>query len=194
MKPVFFANRREFRSWLRRHHQDTKELLVGFYKKDSGKPSITYPEALDEALCCGWIDGVRKSFGPDSYTIRFTPRKPGSNWSAVNIKRARELVSNGRMTPAGLREFERRDESRARQYSYERATCEFDAALQRRFKANARAWEFFQAQPPGYRRIVTWRVVSAKREETRLKRLEELIAHSERGRRLTLVSLSAKTK
>jgi uncharacterized protein YdeI (YjbR/CyaY-like superfamily) len=187
MQPRFFDRAAAFRRWLTQHHTRAGELLVGFYKKASGKPTVTYHEALDEALCFGWIDGIRKSFGPDRYTIRFTPRKPTSIWSQVNITRAKALVASGRMTAAGLRAFETRDEQRAKLYSYERETARFDPDLERTFKSDPRAWEFCQAQPPGYRRIVTWFVMSAKKPETRAKRLETVIRHSRAGRRLPMM-------
>jgi uncharacterized protein YdeI (YjbR/CyaY-like superfamily) len=184
VKPTFLESPSEFREWLKRHHDNAPELLVGFRKKGSGKPSITYQEALDEALCFGWIDGVRRNVDESSYSIRFTPRKPKSVWSAVNIKRANELVALGRMMAAGLAAFEKRDEARARQYSYERENVKFDAASEERFRRNKKAWEFFRAQPRGYQQLHTWWVVSAKREETRLKRLAVLIQASAEGRRL----------
>jgi len=184
MKPRFFKTSADFRKWLAANHDSTDELIVGFYRKDSGKPSITWPESVDQALCFGWIDGVRKSFGPDSYTIRFTPRKPRSIWSAVNVKRATQLIEDGLMQPAGLRAFERRDEAKTNQYSYERAHAELDAAQVKCFRANKKAWTFFQAQPPSYRRLTSWWVVSAKQEATREKRLAILIATSEAGKRV----------
>ncbi|HET9983341.1 MAG TPA: YdeI/OmpD-associated family protein [Longimicrobiales bacterium] len=182
--PTFFATPAEFRAWLERNHDTVRELLVGFYKKGSGRPSITWPESVDEALCFGWIDGVRKSIDAESYTIRFTPRKAGSIWSAMNTKRAAELIELGRMRPAGLAAFEKRDERKTNRYSFEREHVELDAAQQERFRANARAWAFFQAQAPSYRKVATWWVVSAQREATREKRLATLIADSEAGRRI----------
>ncbi len=154
---------------------------MGFAKKGSGRAGLTYPEALDEALCFGWIDGVRRSVDAERYTIRFTPRKPTSVWSAVNIARARELVAAGRMAPAGNAAFERRDEKRARLYSYERARVRLDHEYERTFRRNARAWSFFQAQPPWYRRTSTWWVMSAKREETRNRRFASLLDFSARS-------------
>jgi uncharacterized protein YdeI (YjbR/CyaY-like superfamily) len=162
-------------------------LLIGFYRKSSGKPSITYHEALDEALCVGWIDGVRRSRDADSYEQRFTPRKPRSYWSLVNIGRANALVKAKRMKPAGLRAFEKRDEAGAKRYSNEQKTVQFDDVREKRFRQNPAAWEFFQAQPPGYRRVMTHRVMSAKREETREKRLDQLISVSAKLRRVDLL-------
>ena len=184
MKPTFFATRAAFRAWLEANHAAASELLVGFHRKDSGKPSITYPEALDEALCYGWIDGVRRRAGTSSYTIRFTPRKAGSHWSLVNIRKAQALEAAGLMRPAGRAAFERRDESRTRQYSYEREQASFTPAQLRRFRAARAAWAYFEAQPPYYRRVATHYVTSAKREETRERRLARLIACSARGERL----------
>jgi uncharacterized protein YdeI (YjbR/CyaY-like superfamily) len=181
MNVVFFKSPRDFRRWLKTEHQKTGELWVGFYKKATGTPSITYPEALDEALCFGWIDGVRKSIDADAYMQRFTPRKPKSQWSAVNIKRAQKLAESGRMHPAGLKAFEGA-ENQTRTYSYEqRRQAGFDKVSERPFRTNAKAWDFFQAQPPWYRRTCAFWVLSAKKEETRKKRLATLIADSDRG-------------
>ena len=184
MKPTFFKSPSDFREWLERNHDSAEELLLGLHKKSSGLPSITLREAQDEGLCFGWIDSVAHSLDESSYSIRFTPRKPKSVWSAVNIKRAHALIASGRMTPAGLAEFETRDEKRVRRYSYERENPEFDTAGKKTFRANAAAWDFFQAQPLGYQRLHTWWVMSAKREETRAKRLAALIEISAQGRRI----------
>jgi uncharacterized protein YdeI (YjbR/CyaY-like superfamily) len=181
--PTFFAAPADFRAWLEEHHAAESELLVGFYKKGSGRPSITWPESVDEALCFGWIDGVRRSLGDEAYTIRFTPRKRRSIWSVVNVRRAGELIEEGRMRPAGLAAFEARTEERSGVYSFEQKDpVAFDEARARRFQADAKAWEFFQAQPPWYRRTATWWVISAKKEETRAKRLATLIEDSAAGR------------
>jgi uncharacterized protein YdeI (YjbR/CyaY-like superfamily) len=184
VKPRFFAKPDAFRAWLEKNHETKKELLVGFYKKDSGKPSITWPESVDEALCFGWIDGIRRTIDESSYSIRFTPRNPKSKWSAVNIKRVGELTKLGRMKPAGLAVFERRDASQKDGYSYERREAQLDAAMEKQFRANRKAWTFWEAQPPGYRRLLSWWVISAKRDETRAKRLERLIAQSAAGKRI----------
>jgi uncharacterized protein YdeI (YjbR/CyaY-like superfamily) len=181
MDVPFFESPSAFRTWLEEKHDTAQELWVGFYKISSGKPSITWPEAVDEALCFGWIDGVRKSINESSYTIRFTPRKPGSIWSAVNIKRVGELSQLGRMQPAGLKAFEKRIERRSGRYSYENAV-ELDEAYEQQFRANQRAWDFFQSRPASYRRAAIWWVVTAKKEETKLKRLATLIEDSEHGR------------
>ena len=183
MQPIFFAAPAEFRVWFEAHHDTHQEVVVGFYKKDSGKPSITWPESVDEALCFGWIDGVRRSLDEISYCIRFTPRKPRSIWSNVNIKRAEELIALGRMQLAGLKAFEQRTEARSRVYAYEqRQTAQLDEEAERQFRANTAAWDFFQAQPPSYRRAALWWVISAKQEATRLKRLATLIEDSAQGR------------
>jgi uncharacterized protein YdeI (YjbR/CyaY-like superfamily) len=179
MKPRFFPTPAAFRAWLQQHHAQSTELWVGFYKRNSGKPSVTWPEAVDQALCFGWIDGLRKSLDADSYVIRFTPRKPGSTWSAVNITRAKELVAQGLMGPSGLQAFEKRSDEKSAIYSYEqRKSAQLTDAHETKFRTNRRAWEFFQAQPPWYRRVSTYWVISAKKEETREKRLATLIKYS----------------
>lgn len=181
MNVVFFESPLDFRRWLKTEHQKTSELWIGFYKKSSGKPSITYPEALDEALCFGWIDGVRKSVDTDAYMQRFTPRRPNSQWSAVNIRHVERLTKAGRMTSAGLRVFEGA-KSQSRKYSYEqRNHARLSTADERQFRANRMAWDFFQAQPPWYRRTTTFWIISAKRKETRKSRLSTLISDSEHG-------------
>lgn len=190
MDAVYFESASEFRKWLEKNHAQVRELWVGFYRKGSGQTGISYPEAVDEALCFGWIDGIKKKVDETRYVHRFTPRKPRSIWSAVNLAKVRELIAQGRMAPAGLAAFESRDEKRSVQYSYERESCAFDADLESRFRANEKAWEFFAAQPPGYRRTATWWVVSAKKEETRRKRLTALIEDSAAGRRLAQVTPS----
>ena len=183
MNPTFFASPAEFRTWLERHHADRRELLVGFYKKGSGRASITWPESVDEALCFGWIDGVRRSLGDEAYTIRFTPRQARSTWSAVNARRAGELIEEGRMTAAGRAAFEARGDHRTAIYSYEqRREAALDDEQERRFRAAAEAWAWFQARPPSYRRAAIHWVTSAKRPDTRERRLETLIADSAAGR------------
>jgi len=184
VNPTFFKSPADFRAWLERNHDSAEELSLGLHKKGSGKPSITLREAQDEALCFGWIDGVARSIDENSWAIRLTPRRPGSVWSAVNIKAAHQLIAAGRMTPAGLTAFEKRDEKRAKQYSYERETPQFAAASEAAFRANSTAWDFFRAQPAGYQRLHTWWVMSAKTEETRAKRLAVLIDISAQGRRI----------
>jgi len=178
VKPKFFATPAAFRAWLEANHETAGELLVGFHKRASGKPSMTWPESVDEALCFGWIDGIRRSLGETSYTIRFTPRRERSRWSDVNVRRAKELLRLGLMWPAGRRAFEKRDETDAA-YSYEqRQAAELDAESERAFRANAAAWAYFQSRPPWYRRTATHWVTSAKRDETRRARLATLIDDS----------------
>ncbi len=184
MTITFFRSPAAFRRWLQKHHAMTGELVVGYYKKDSGKASITWPESVDEALCVGWIDGIRRSLDESSYSIRFTPRKPQSTWSVINIRRVQVLSLEGRMLPAGLKAFEARRENRSGIYSYEQRGEQLVEPYARIFIRNKVAWDFFQAQPPGYRKQANWWVVSAKKEATRLKRLQQLIEASERGRRL----------
>jgi uncharacterized protein YdeI (YjbR/CyaY-like superfamily) len=181
----FFTTPENFRKWLKAHHKNARELWVGFHKKGSGRPSITWPESVDEALCVGWIDGLRKRIDAESYRIRFTPRKATSNWSAVNIGRVQELCRLGRMRPAGTKAFELRTEEKSGIYAYEnRKSAVWGAAAGKRFRSRPKAWAFFQKQPAGYRKLATWWVISAKKEETRQQRLEKLIAQSETGRRL----------
>jgi uncharacterized protein YdeI (YjbR/CyaY-like superfamily) len=184
MRPTFFKSGAEFRAWLEAHHQAETELLVGFHKKASQKKGITYKEALDEALAFGWIDGVRRALDADRYTIRFTPRKLRSIWSAVNIRRVGELTAEGRMADAGLAAFAKRDEKRSAIYAYERAAAELDAESTKVFKADKKAWAFYRAQAPWYQRTSTLWVVSAKRAETRARRLTILIQYSRDGERL----------
>jgi uncharacterized protein YdeI (YjbR/CyaY-like superfamily) len=184
MNPTFFPTPAAFRAWLEQHHAHADVLLIGYYKVGSGKPSITWPESVDEALCFGWIDGVRKSVDGFSYTIRFTPRKPGSIWSSVNIKRAQALIEHGRMQPAGLKAFEARKENKSGIYSYEQRSVDLAEPYNGLLKANEAAWSFFETQPAHYRKAVCWWIISAKKEETRLKRLEKLMEHSVRGERL----------
>ncbi|MEO7970218.1 MAG: YdeI/OmpD-associated family protein [bacterium] len=175
LKPKFFKSPSDFRKWLAAHHANANELLVGFYKKDTGKPSFTWPGSVDEALCFGWIDGIRRRIDDDSYSIRFTPRKTSSTWSAVNIKRAQELISAERMKPAGEKAFAARQENRSGIYSYEQRSAELVEPYAGKLGRNKTAAKFFAAQPPSYRKAANWWVVSAKKEETRLKRLEQLI-------------------
>ena len=183
MKPRFFPSPSDWHAWLEEHHEEYDELWVGFHKKDSGKPSITWPEAVDGALCFGWIDGVRKSLNETSYVIRFTPRRPRSVWSAVNIKRVAALTRMGRMRPPGVQAFEKRTGNRSEIYAYEqRKGAKLGGVYEKTFRANKSAWEFFRAQPPWYQRTASWWVISAKKEETRLKRLAQLIKDSEQGK------------
>lgn len=181
---VYFESPAKLRAWFASNHAKSRELWIGFLKKSTGKPSVTYPEALDEALCVGWIDGVRKRVDDERYRVRFTPRKRGSYWSAVNTKRATELTKLGRMKRPGLAAFEARDREKTKRYSFERETASFSPEHERRFRANKQAWEFFQHQSPSYRRTLAWYVVSAAKDDTRLKRLQRLIDASAAARRL----------
>jgi uncharacterized protein YdeI (YjbR/CyaY-like superfamily) len=181
VKPKFFRTADDFRRWLQRHHASAPELLVGFFKLTSGRPSMTWAESVDEALCFGWIDGVRRRVDALSYTIRFTPRRPGSIWSAVNMRRARALATQDRMAAAGLAAFEARTANRSGRYSYEQRPKDLVPPYSRMLDANTAARQFFQRQAPSYRRAATWWVVSAKKEETRLSRARRLVELSEKG-------------
>jgi uncharacterized protein YdeI (YjbR/CyaY-like superfamily) len=181
-KTIFFATPADFRAWLEKNHALHTELAVGFYKRASGKPSITWPESVDAALCYGWIDGVRNSIDALSYRIRFTPRKPTSIWSAINVKRVAELTKLGLMHPAGVTAFEARKGDKTGIYAYEqRKKARLSPAYEKQFRANKKAWAFFQSQPPWYQRTAAYRVISAKQEATRQKRLGQLIKDSETG-------------
>lgn len=188
MELKFFASPARFRQWLERNHDKKSELWVGFHKKLSGKKSITYPEAVDEALCYGWIDGVRKTIDANSYMTRFSPRRPKSIWSRINIMRVGELKKMDRMMPAGLKAFETRDPEHSGRYSFENAPREFVDQYQERFRKKRKAWEYFQAQPPGYKKMAIFWVMSAKKEETRLRRLDQLIDASLQGVRIGIVT------
>jgi uncharacterized protein YdeI (YjbR/CyaY-like superfamily) len=181
MKPKFFSNSLKFRKWLEENHTKKKELLIGFYKKSSGKSSITWPESVEQALCFGWIDGIRKSIDAESYSIRFTPRNPKSTWSAVNIEKVEELKKLGLMGPAGLAAYKKREDNNSKIYSFEQRIVQFDPQHEDIFKKNKKAWNNFQLQPPYYRKTVTHWVMSAKQEGTRFKRLNTLIKDSEAG-------------
>jgi uncharacterized protein YdeI (YjbR/CyaY-like superfamily) len=182
MAPTFFATPAELRRWFARHHANERELWLGFHKKQSRTPSVTWPEAVDEALCVGWIDGVRKRIDEASYQIRFTPRRPGSTWSTVNVGRVRALTAEGRMRPAGLAAFEARSELRSGRYSYEqRGDVTLDPEYERILRSDAGAWRDFASRPPSYRKTVVWWVMNAKREETRRRRLATLVESSRQG-------------
>ena len=184
MKPKFFRTPSDFREWLEENHNTAGDLWVGFYRKGSGKPSITWPESVDEALCFGWIDGIRKRVDETSYKIRFTPRRRSSIWSAINTKRAGELTKQKRMRPAGLKAFAARTEYKSGIYSYEQRLTELPEVYAKLMKRNKAAWNFFQAQPPSYRKMISWFIVSAKKEETRFDRLEKLMKASAKRKRL----------
>lgn len=181
MRPVFFPSAAAFRRWLARHHARARELWVGYHKRATGRPSLTWPESVDEALCYGWIDGLRRSVDQDRYAIRFTPRRPGSTWSALNIRRVAALRRKGLMRPAGLAAFARRRAGRSGTYSYEQRPRRLPPRYEKLLRARPLAWAWFQARPPWYRRAAAWWVVSARREETRARRLASLVDHCERG-------------
>lgn len=183
--PTYFASPEDFGRWLRQHGANSTELLVGFHKRGSGTPSMTWPESVDEALCVGWIDGVRKRVDDERYTIRFTPRKTSSTWSAINIERVRVLTEQGRMTQAGLDAFAHRQEAKSRTYSYEQAKhAELTPEQQAVFSKHKAAWSFFNAQSPGYRHQMTWRILSAKQQVTQERRLALLIEACKEKRKL----------
>jgi len=184
MKAVFFKTADQFRRWLEAHHASERELLVGFYKKACGKPGISYKEAVDEALCFGWIDGIKKRVDEHRYTHRFTPRRAGSMWSLVNVRRATELIALGRMAKPGLDVFQRRDPKKTGIYSFEQRPSTLDRTLEREFKGHAAAWTFFRAQPPGYQRLAIFWVMSAKQQGTRERRLAALVKTSAEGKRI----------
>ena len=184
IEPVFFATPAAFRQWLRKHHKTAADVWVGYYKKASGHPGITYHESLDEALCFGWIDGIRKSIDGERYMNRFTPRRPDSNWSLVNVGKVEALIAAGRMQPAGLAAYEARDAKKTGVYSFENRPVSLTPELEARFRKQAVAWRFWDAQPQGYQRMMCWFVMSAKRDDTRVRRLDRLIAECAAGRRI----------
>jgi uncharacterized protein YdeI (YjbR/CyaY-like superfamily) len=184
MKPVFFSDQLKFRKWLEKNHQTKTELLVGFYKVGTGKASMTWPESVDQAICFGWIDSIRRTVDEESYSIRFTPRKRTSIWSAVNIKKVERLMEQKLMFPAGIESFSYRKDERSKIYSFETDTKKLSADLEKKFKAGKKAWHFFETQPPYYRKMATHWIMSAKQETTRLSRLEKIILKCEMGKRL----------
>ena len=184
MTPIFFATQSDLRKWFEKNHDKEKELWLGFYKTSSGKQSVTWSESVDQSLCFGWIDGVRKSLGKGSYVIRFTQRKPHSIWSAINIKKIKELTKLGLMHQAGIDVFNKRDEKKSRVYSFEQKNIQLDKDFEKKFRQNKQAWKFFQSQPPSYQKPSIWWVISAKQESTRQKRLDILIKDSENEQRI----------
>lgn len=182
--PRFFKTPAAFRAWLKKNHETAEELQVGYYKKHTGKASITWPESVAQALCFGWIDGIRRSIDEESYMIRFTPRRKSSVWSAINVRMMTELEAAGKMTAAGRATFEARRDPNGSGYTYEQLDCELDAKRLRVFKKNKSAWKFFEAQPPGYRRKARYWVMAAKQDETRDRRLAKLIESSAQGARV----------
>lgn len=185
---VFFKTQQDFRRWLEKNHNKIQEQWVGFYKKGTGRPSIEWSQSVDEALCFGWIDGIRKSIDEESYKIRFTPRKPGSNWSAINLKKMDELIKQGMVKPEGLKLYRERKAIKAGEYSYENRPKDLDGEYAKLLKKNKKAWEFFYSQPPSYRKTISWWILSAKREETRLARLNALIEDSANGRKMGMMT------
>ncbi|EIE03119.1 YdeI/OmpD-associated family protein [Leptospira licerasiae] len=191
MTPKFFKTGKEFRSWLSKNHNKESELLLGFYKTKSSKKGISYGEAIDQALCFGWIDGIRKGIDEDSYSARFTPRKRGSIWSKVNIKRIQELIQEGLVQESGLQAFHS-DKKKTAQYSFEQSEIKLPSPYKRQFQENTKAWEFFKNQAPYYQRTSIWWVISPKKEETRLKRLDILIFDSKSQKRIDAVTWKKK--
>jgi uncharacterized protein YdeI (YjbR/CyaY-like superfamily) len=183
-EPKFFRSEAEFRGWLERHHGTARELWVGFHKKSSGRGGLEYKAAVDEALCFGWIDGLKKRLDAASYMHRFSPRTATSIWSTVNLKRMKELIAGGRVARPGLAAYEQRDARRSGLYSFENRPQTLDVALEKRCRADARAWRFFRAQPPGYQKVCVWFVMSAKKAETRLRRVDPVIARASQEKRL----------
>jgi uncharacterized protein YdeI (YjbR/CyaY-like superfamily) len=184
MAPNFFKSQGDFRKWLEKNHQTEKELLVGYYKVGSVKHNMTWSQSVDEALCFGWIDGVRKSIDDESYCIRFTPRRPDSIWSNINIRKVEELKKEGRIKQPGLEAFNKRKMSKSGIYSFENLPSKFDDSFENMIKANKQAWEFYSKQPPSYQRTMVHWVMSAKQEKTRLNRLKKIISESEKKNRI----------
>jgi uncharacterized protein YdeI (YjbR/CyaY-like superfamily) len=189
---VFFPTPKHLRKWFEKNHKKEKELFVGFYKVSSGKPSVTWSQSVDEAICFGWIDGIRKSIDDESYCIRFTPRNPKSNWSAVNIQKAESLTKLGLMKPEGLKAFLYRKEEKSKIYSYENPVVSFDKSYEKIFKANKQAWKYFQSTAPSYQKITTRWVMSAKQETSKLKRLNELINDCALGKKIKAMNYGKK--
>ncbi|MBK9099055.1 MAG: YdeI/OmpD-associated family protein [bacterium] len=190
----YFKTQNDFGKWLEKNHNKSNEIYVGFFKVHTKNKSVTYSQALDEALCFGWIDGIRKSIDEERYHIRFTPRRKESKWSNVNIKRAKELIKAGKMKPAGLKEFENRKNYKSVKYSYEEKIEKLSTEYGKKFKENKDAFEFFQIQAPYYKRIVSFWIMSAKKEETRQRRLNVLINDCEKKRRIDLLNPKVKSK
>lgn len=188
----FFKTEEALRKWLEKNHNKKEELWLGYYKKSSGKPSVTYSQSVEQALCYGWIDGIVKGIDDEKYCQRYTPRRPKSIWSAVNIKKVKELINSRKMTPAGLKVFNERDKARTNLYSFEQKKHELPAKYERIFKANKKAWTNFQKMPPSYRKPAIWWVISAKQEATQIRRLETLIADSEAGLRIKHLRIEKK--
>lgn len=188
----FFTSQLDFRKWLEKNYRKENELFVGFYKVGTGKPSLTWSESVDQALCFGWIDGIRNSIDSESYCIRFTPRKPSSNWSAINIKKVEVLTGQGLMKPEGIRAFQQKKENKSKIYSYENAPIELPASYKKKFMQNKKAWKYFLSMTPSYQRIVARWGMSAKQEETRTRRLETLISDCAAERKIKGMSYGTK--
>ncbi len=184
MPPKFFPSQHDFREWLQENHSTEAELLVGFYKIDTKKPSLTWSESVDQALCFGWIDGVRRTVDSESYSIRFTPRRASSIWSTININKVAELTQKGLMQEAGLAAFAKRKESKSNIYAYEKAPVLLDETFEKEFKTNIQAWEFFEKQAPSYKKVIIHWIMTAKQEATKISRLEKLIKASEALKRI----------
>ena len=192
MKLVFFPTQKHLRKWFEKNHKKEKELFVGYYKVSTGNPTVSWSQSVDEALCFGWIDGIRKSIDEESYCIRFTPRNPKSNWSAINIRKVEELTEIGLMKPEGLKAFGLRKENKSNVYSYENPIVDLDQTYKKLFKANKKAWAFYQSTTPTYRKVTTRWVMSAKQETTQLKRAEELIRDCAEGKKIKAMSYGKK--
>lgn len=192
VKPTFFEKAADFGKWLKKNHNKETELLVGFYKTNSGRPSMTWPESVDEALCYGWIDAVRRSIDEESYSIRFTHRKPASIWSKINIEKAEKLIKEGRMQPEGLAAYEKRKGHKSQIYSYENQPAELTKEYEKQLRANKAAWDFFSAQAPSYRKTAIYHLMSAKQEGTRQNRLERLITSSAAGQKIKELNYNKK--
>ena len=184
MQALFFSKPSEFRQWLAENHLKETELYVGFYKVSSGKPTMTWSQAVDQALCFGWIDGVRKSLGTDSYCNRFTPRRPTSNWSTINIQKVKQLAEQGLMQPSGWEAYSKRKEEKSGIYSFENKPKALPVDLMNKFKANKAAWDFFSSQAPSYQKTIVHWIISAKQEKTRMARLDKTLLESEKQKRL----------
>lgn len=192
MKPIFFKTQSELRKWFEKNHRSEQELILGYYKKSTGKETVSWSESVDQALCFGWIDSVRKSIDEESYQIRFTSRKPNSIWSNVNIKKVNELTDRGLMLPIGIEAFNKRKEHKSGVYAFENEEQQLHEAFEKQFKANKKAWEFFNQQPAGYKKLALHYVMTAKLEATRNKRFQDLVADSEAGLRMRQLSWTKK--
>jgi uncharacterized protein YdeI (YjbR/CyaY-like superfamily) len=191
-KLLFFPTQLDFREWLEKNHLKENELLVGFYKVGTGKPSLTWSESVDQAICFGWIDGIRKSIDNESYSIRFTPRKPTSAWSAINIKKVEQLTKQGLMKPEGIEAFQKRKGNKSGIYSYENEPAKFPESYRKKFTSNKKAWAYFISMPPSYQKITTRWVMEAKQETTRIRRLEILIKDSDAGQKIKPIVVGSK--